>query len=559
MGEDWSTGNESGLACAAVNPLFSRWALALVLVGAGSFAEAQAPTDDLATAPVAEGAAAAEPEGDASTVSGSETSAAVPPATPEAAASDPEPPPSASEPRREAPAAGVRAEEGTETPATAPEETSDPDDGFVEGFGFGSYGRINVASNLRGGLGRDADVVAYHPRVDEDVYFELELRRQDRLPNGMRSRIVATVAFGGPFFHLDGRFDESIAVRNLFAEVQNFLTRGLHLWAGSRMWRGDDVYLLNFWPLDNLNTIGGGLDYDIAELAQLRLQVGLARPDDPFHRQVDGAISPSGFLPDEVLLLDRPRFVVAAKGTYWLQGRRARRGIKGIVYGEGHFIGSGEREVEGFGTETLPRDSGYALGAQIGAYDGRDFANLFFRYSQGLAAYNPLGVPFTTGRVHQTSRARELLVAFSGNLERGAFGLQAGGYFRSFRDADPNVFQRGQLLEGAVSLRPHLWLGQYAGLSADVSYQAMATSALDERTGQQVRGGITKLAFIPFASPFGRGTYTRPHLRLIYSLTLRDEGARRLYPDADPRSQQTTEHFLGIGAEWWFDSTSYGN
>ena len=26
------------------------------------------------------------------------------------------------------------------------------------------------------------------------------------------------------------------------------------IWAGSRMYRGDDIYLLDFWPLDNLNT-----------------------------------------------------------------------------------------------------------------------------------------------------------------------------------------------------------------------------------------------------------------------------------------------------------------
>lgn len=441
-----------------------------------------------------------------------------------------------------------------------------PERSFTSGFAFGSYGRVAVASNLRGGLGRDSDIVAFGPRIDEDVYFELELRRQDRLPGGSKSIIVATVAFGGPFFHLDGDFDESIAVRNLFAMVTDVFTDGLSIWAGSRMWRGDDIYLLNFWPLDNLNTVGGGLDYsflpgDNGDRLELRLVGGLARPNDPFHRQVSGAVPTAGFLPEDVVLLDRPRFTVAAKATFWPAGRRARSGLKAIVYGEGHFLPDGERELDGGGSEILPRDEGYVVGAQLGGYmaDSNAFANVFIKYASGLGAYDPFAVPFSTGSVQRTAgRARELLVGLSANYEVGVFGVQLGGYYRYFRDADANVFDRHSLAEGAVIARPHIWLHDMAGLSFDLSYQAMQTSALDETTGQVRRGGITKIGFIPFISPFGRGTYTRPHIRLIYSATIRDADARRLYPMEDPRSRQTVEHFLGVGAEWWFDSSSYG-
>jgi hypothetical protein len=30
-----------------------------------------------------------------------------------------------------------------------------------------------------------------------------------------------------------------------------------------------------------------------------------------------------------------------------------------------------------------------------------------------------------------------------------------------------------------------------------------------------------------------------------------------LLNDLDPRSTRSVEHFLGIGAEWWIDSSSY--
>ncbi|MEM9066990.1 MAG: carbohydrate porin [Myxococcota bacterium] len=460
-----------------------------------------------------------------------------------------------------------RADEPTPAADAADSEPEDEDDTrpVESGFAFGSYGRLVAASNLDGGLGRTANIVAFAPRIDEDVYMELELRRTDVWTGGLRSRVVATVAFGGPFFHLDGNFDESIAVRNLYAAVENALVDGLELWAGSRMWRGDDVYLLNFWPLDNINALGGGATYrwDAAEDGfglDVATVVGLTRLDDPFQRQVDGAIPIDGFLPADVVVLDRPRTTLGLKVTGYPFGRRARTGLKFILYGEGHFIAEGTREVEVGVTERLPQDGGYVLGGQIGGWmaDSNTFINLFFKWGRGLGAYNPLGVPFREGRVQDTERAREILIALSANYETGPFGLQLGAYYRNFRDADPSLFERTRLAEGVVNVRPHVWIGQRAGLSWDLSYQALQANQLDERTGQVVRGGVTKLGFIPFYSPFGRGTYTRPHLRLIYSLTLRDADAQRLYPEDDPRSRTKVEHFLGIGAEWWFDSSSYG-
>lgn len=449
----------------------------------------------------------------------------------------------------------------TSAPSAAAADVGPDDDGFRSGFFFGSYGRVSAASNLRGGLGRNANITAFHPRIDEDLYFEIELRRQDRFAEDVRSTVVATLAFGGEFFHLNGDFNENVAVRNLYAEVQNALVSNLSLWAGSRMWRGDDIYLLNFWPLDNLNMIGGGLDYRaLDEKLDFRLAVGLARPDDPFHRQVTGVVANAGFLPHDVVILDRPRITAAAKATFFPFGRRVRTGAKVLVYGEGHFLPRGERELEFGLREIMPYDSGMVVGAQLGGWQvsNRAFVNLFFRHARGLGAYNPLGVPFRTGGVQTTERARETIVGLSGNYELGAFGLQLGAYYRYFRDADPNIFDRSALAEGAVNVRPHVWIGERAGLSLDLAYQALQMSALDERTGRVVRGGVTKIGFIPFYSPFGRGTFTRPHLRLIYSMSIRDQGAQALYPMEDPRSRTAVEHFLGVGAEWWFDSTSYG-
>jgi hypothetical protein len=423
-------------------------------------------------------------------------------------------------------------------------------------FVFGSYGRIRAASDLRGHSGTRSSIVAFGPRNDLENYAELELRREDRIDR-LELKIVATLALAGDFFHYDGEFQEHLAVRNLFADVNNVFIDGLSFWAGSRMVRGDDVYLLNFWPLDNLNLIGGGTRYAQGNL-ELALHGGLTRPNNPFYRQGIDVPPALGFTPVRYDILDRPRSVVAAKGSFFPLGKEPT-GLKASLYVEGHHLPDGRRRTETNETERLPSDEGFVVGAQLGGWleKPRSFVNLFGRYATGIAVYDPLSTPMQVGTVTTAGGASEWRLALSSNFETGMLGLQLGGYLRGLRDEASSSLAGGKLLEGAVDVRPYLWFVDYAGLSLDAGYQALALSTLDDRTGEPVEGSVATFAAIPFISPYGKGTYTRPHLHLIYQVSLRDAGARRLYPESDRRSRESTEHFFAVGAEWWFDSTSY--
>lgn len=425
------------------------------------------------------------------------------------------------------------------------------------GFSFGSYGRAGVASDLRGHGGRSTNIVSHGTRYDAGTYAELELRRDD-YPEQLEVQTVATIAFAGSFFHYDGDFDEAVAVRNLYAEVRGAFAKPASIWAGSRMVRGDDIYLLDFWPLDNLNLMGGGgaLDFDTFQIAA---QVGLSRPNNAFYAQETAVEAPRGFEPSLVPRLDRQRSVAALKGTLWGMGRTAARGFKLIGYSEAHHVPAGTRQLEDQSLEDLDSTSGVALGLQLGGYldEPRAFVNLFFRCAFGVAAYDWPSAPELVGDRPATSDASACLTALSANVELGQVAVQAGAYFRRLRDPSSSVRLGGASDELAFDVRPHVWFGQHAGLALDVSYQLLQTRTLDARSAELVQGSVTKLAAIPFYSPFGRGTYTRPHLQLIYALSLRDAGARGLYAELDRRSEQAVEHYLGIGAEWWFNSTSY--
>src|SRR5262249_32513378 len=155
------------------------------------------------------------------------------------------------------------------------------------------------------------------------------------------------------------------------------------------------------------------------------------------------------------------------------------------LYGEFHQLPAGQRETtEPTVLESVPGESGWVIGAQLGAFTGKrdTHVNLFLRYAKGLAAYGELTTPFELGPDKTTAAAQELVVALGGNFEYGPVGVMLGGYVRSFRDASPDLdFQ--DVDEGIVIARPAVFFGEIAGLAVEGSYQAQQRGVLT-RVGQ---------------------------------------------------------------------------
>ncbi len=431
---------------------------------------------------------------------------------------------------------------------------------YAEGFHFGSYGRVVAGGDHRGRAGHDGDIVAYGSRLDESTYAELELRREDYWEQtDSYTRIVATVAFAHPIFHYNAKFDAQFGVRNLYIEESGLGLKNLKVWAGSRMYRGDDIYLLNFWPLDNLNTLGGGLSYEFIPNLVLRLHTGVNQPNHPFFLQESQRPAPLGQVgAANVRILDRQKIISSAKLSHIFSVGKSG-GIKPVVYGELHYTASGQREEETQRYESLPKDIGFVAGAQLGFFTGKrsTHVNLVFRYAGGLGAYGEFNAPMRLNTELTSKGAHEILGAVSGNYEIGPFGLLGAAYFRSFRNAS-DALDVDDVDEGIVVLRPTVWFGKIAGLSVEGSYQAQRRGVLVGTSDQHPQfGQLGRIGLVPFLTPAGRGNYARPHIRLIYLLTIRDLGARALYPQDDVFALRKVDHFFGVGAEWWFGSTSY--
>ncbi len=447
------------------------------------------------------------------------------------------------------------------TAATATSEDASADRGRFE---FGSYGRVGIASDLRGGTGRQANVVAYGTRIDEDSYAELELRREDTFKDDIHTKVVATLALFPPFFHFSGDIANAIAVRNLYAQA----TYGdWTMWIGSRMYRGDDIYLLDWWPLDNQNTVGGGLGVKLDSDTTIAAHVGMQRLDNSYQYEQIPVVNPYSVGATNVTLLDRPRTIETLKITQFFRNNAHHHllpsdgaGFKAILYGEAHELPNGVYQDPTTLIQTpYPQSTGWLVGGELAYWTGKrdTFVQLFVRHAEGLAAYDPLADPTTFANNKTTDGSTETLVALGGNWEKGMLGVLVGGYLRAFRDGDPAPTSTNKYDEGTVVVRPQLYFGQHWGLALEGSYQERKYAYLDPNTNQQLdaqewRGGI-----MPYFSPSGRGSYKRPQFRLIYAITDRNQGARDLYPTQDVFSQRSVEHYLGMQVEWWFNSSSY--
>jgi maltoporin len=298
------------------------------------------------------------------------------------------------------------------------------------------------------------------------------------------------------------------------------------------------------------------------------LHGGLGQPSNPFYQQLASRPAPlNQFGAATVAVLDRQRWVFSLRGEQLVRfGGPA--GLKFVAYGEIHAVPSAQRETSQPEVyEPVPSDNGFVIGGQVGGFlgDRGSFLNLFVRYAGGIAAYGEFGTPSGLALDRTASGAHELVVATSGNWEVGPLAFTLGGYFRSFRNANDQLdFE--DLDEGIVMLRPHLFYIDWAGVALEGSYQIQQRGVL---VGELSDPGTTlspeplvaqvgRIGVVPFLAPAGPGAYSRPWFYFAYVATFRDQEARMLYPEGDVFRIREIDHYAGIGAEWWFGSTSYG-
>jgi maltoporin len=379
-------------------------------------------------------------------------------------------------------------------------------------------------------------------------------------------RTVTTMAFDDTLFHDTGKFDAQPAVRNLYLEA--FPTHDTELWVGSRMYRGDDIYLFDYWPLDNLNTVGGGGYVDLGHndstlpMARLAAHVGFNRLLNDYQYQTREVPNPEQGA-TVVTQLNRQRTIGSTDltfyGPYW-----GATHTKLKLHGELQGIPSGTRLRADSTEEHLPSDWGTTLGLELGAWgfapegdtSHTRYVNLFARWSRGLSAYDILAPPTEVDTSLKTfPNASEIVLGASGSWDTPRWNVVVGAESRRFLGAGPRTDNPDDGWEYAIDARPLIRAKAdfYGGV--DLSFQARFPRGLNPTTQLAEDPAVTQIAPMIVYSPMGSTAYSRPQIRLVYRAAFLNQGALDLYVPDDPRHAHSTVHFLGLEAEWWFNSS----
>ena len=427
-------------------------------------------------------------------------------------------------------------------------------------FWFGSYGRVGFSSDESGGEGLKRQITAYAPRLIEDNYLELDLGYKAYRGRHAKVDVVTTIAAFDPLFHYNGTADAQLALRRVYAEAREI--GGTQLWAslGSRWLRGNDIYLMNFWPLDDLNTVGLTLGHR-GDRHEAWIHAGVSRLNHRSQTQYVDVPASSYFGAESVLMLNRQRLILAS-----LYERRyalgERGGWKWKLYAEYHALPSGEETLDGSYSDrrSLPNDAGLLAGLQLGMWGfghPSNHLNLWARYGRGLAIYDELGTPSAYNPERRSWDAEEWRLALAGNLgldKKHTFSIQWGAYIRRYTDADQVTVDYDDRAEGSVVMRPQLNLNGFFTPAVEASAQWSQSFGAHPLTLSRDLASVYQFALIPAIS-FGRkkiDAYTRPQLRLIYAVSVLNDAALSRYAPLDPRAQSNTAHYIGARAEWWF-------
>ena len=425
------------------------------------------------------------------------------------------------------------------------------------GFAFGSYGRVLAGTDLRGHTPEQISVVAHPPRIVEPSYVETDLYYRWWTEKQVALRTVTTLAFDDTLFHYTGEFDAQPALRNLFLEAR---MDAWTLWAGSRMYRGDDIYVFDWWPLDDLNTLGGGASWHRWQKLRVDLHAGVNRLLDPFQFQQKPVSDPDGIGATDVTVLDRQRLVGSLALTHFLDLPGGRHG-KVKLYSEVQGLPGGTFEIEddpSNSTIDYDRDYGLSLGAQLGAWtDSGTHANLFARYSKGLTAFDELAAPDGLDDEYRAWPGASEIIFGAGAAYNASFGHVVGGaYSRRFVDADDSGRDNDDGWEWAVDVRPEAKIGGDFLAGVDLSYQVRLPRGLSPTTLLAADPAVAQIAPMLVYAPLGSGAYDRPQLRLVWRIARLNDAALDQYALDDPRRDHATVHFLGVQAEWWFNSST---
>jgi maltoporin len=440
-------------------------------------------------------------------------------------------------------------------------------------FSFGSYGRTGISASS---LGSESEfprslnlngMGSIGGRFEENDYFEfasaMHFNPTIKGTNTTKINVQARFAFYTTRNQLIGNVSTksiggiTMTLPELFVEATNIMGSEWSVWLGARLFRNDDIHIIDHYYFDDHSGQGIGIQFKKTQLSLI----------------FTGSIDTTSTLPPNFYLN-----IVNGTPTLGLRNRYVNILEQEIPINKGKgylkLLGEFHRMPSGKSSSTstkysYPADYGFVVGAKysknISTKLPGSFNAISARYGSGIAnggdggssrTYMTYGGPNLETNSFRKAYSIALTETFLLNLSK-KYSLNAYAIYTKSRGASDSLnktpdylgkqllFNRKQDI--AFGARGTYYINDWLHLLHELDFAW-------RKDGSQDFAQMTKFTIAPTLVPSAnRDVWERPHFRLVYSLAHYNKfAANNLYsPFLAQSGTKNWGHYFGLKVEWW--------
>jgi maltoporin len=438
-------------------------------------------------------------------------------------------------------------------------------------FSIGSYGRAGIAYSLGApdtefpqslnlkGMG------SIGGRFEENDYFELATAMHFKPTIASKDTTKINVQARFAFYTTQGQLignvsNKSIggittALPELFAEANNIMGSNWSVWLGARLFRGDDIHIIDHYYFDDHSGQGVGIKYKNTQVSVI----------------FTGSIDTTSTLPPNFYLN-----IVNGTPSLGLRNRYVSILEHTLITKKGYvkLLGEFQRLPSGISQDAntkynYPADVGYVVGAKyfknISSKLPGSFNAISARYGAGIAnggdggsskTYVTYGGPNLETNSFKKAYSLALTETFLLNLNKN-YSLNGYAIYTKSRGASDSLntttdylgkqvlFNRKQDI--AFGARGTWYIKNWLHLLHEVDLAW-------RKDGTQDFAQMTKFTIAPTLVPTSeRSVWARPHFRFVYSVAHYNKFAsNNLYsPYLAQSGIKSWGQYIGAKVEWW--------
>jgi LamB porin len=347
-------------------------------------------------------------------------------------------------------------------------------------FEFHAYARSNfqVANGLKQGSDDLNTGWGAHNRLQEGQYFELNFQAMP-IEHGSFVSTLSSGSTSYPYDNSIGSLNPTggswLNVRNLYLQYDHVGDADGQLWFGARMFRGEDIYLFDTWPLDDHDMIGGGY---ARKYGESRLEFDLGVNKDSAYGVPGNSVASGGTSP--TFSADTQRYLLINKfETKVGEARKLKTNLEFQYLPKGRGTVTTSTSNNG-ATFNIPSDYGVEAGAQVDLWAG-SVGVLNYGYGNVVGNWGSSALNIVAKKVSGlVSTSGVALNEVNANAAKGAQAFTGALYGRSeFEDwgmmyalVPKYALSAGGRSGTAVStgVRPMAYLGDHLHLGGEVDW-----------------------------------------------------------------------------------------